>query len=245
VPVLNSYITAEDNTKIAYDHYTNGHSKVIFLAHGFFNSKQAVLFKGMADDLADDYDVIALDFRGHGKSQGQFTWTAKEFLDLEAVLKLAVRQYEKVGVVGYSLGAATSLIAAARTDYMHSLIAVSPPSEFNKIDFHFWKMGIMENIIYNIFQEGRFGKGVRPGSLWLKKIRPIDIIQDIRIPIYFLYGDKDWLILPWHTKKLYEKTTSQKKIELIKDGTHAEYLYRSDAKGMIKRFKDWFAATLI
>jgi len=96
----------------------------------------------------------------------------------------------------------------------------------------------------NVFDEGRIGKGVKPGNIWLEKTKPIDVIEDIKIPICFIHGKKDWLTLPWHSEKLYEKARGKKKLELIKDGTHAEYLYRRDRKGTIEIFKRWFKEVL-
>lgn len=242
--ITTGYVLTEDQKKIYYDHYRCGHSKAVILAHGFFNSRKAVLFKDMAAALIDDYDVVVFDFRGHGESGGPFHWTAKEHLDLIAVLDYCRRDYEKIGVVGFSLGAAASIIAAARSDLISSLIAVSAPTQFNKIEFHFWKMGIMENIIYNVFQEGRIGKGVVPGNLWLKKVKPIDVVQDIKVPVFFLQGKKDWLVLPWHAEKLYAKAVGKKRLEIVPEGTHGEYLFRRDREGTIRFFKEWFSLTL-
>ena len=238
------FVVTKDQKKIYYDHYAHSIDKVIVLAHGFYNSKQAVLFKDMAKALNDDYDVIVMDFRGHGQSEGPFEWTAKEYQDLEAILEYVKERYRKIGVIGFSLGAASSIIAASQTDLITSLIAVSPPADFDKIDKHFWKMGIKENIIYNVFAEGRIGKGVKPGNLWLKKTKPIDVVGDITIPVFFIHGKKDWLILPWHSQELYEKARGKKRFELIEEGTHAEYLYRRDREGTIKLFKEWFKETL-
>lgn len=238
--MISSTVTTQDNKEIHYDLYTRGHKKVIIIAHGFYNSKKAVLFKEMAGMLADEYDVIVFDFRGHGKSKGFFTWTVKEYQDLEAVLDYTRVKYDKVGVIGFSLGAASSIITASRTDRIDSLIAVSPPSDFNKIDFQIWRMGIMENVVYNVFQEGRIGKGVRPAWPWSRKIRPIDVIDQINIPVLFVHGKKDWLIQPWHSQRLYDQAKGIKKLEIIEQGTHAEYIFRRNKEETIAVFKEWF-----
>ncbi|MGR3302356.1 MAG: alpha/beta hydrolase, partial [Candidatus Scalindua sp.] len=164
--------------------------------------------------------------------------------DVEAVVGYAHERYAKIGLIGFSLGAAVCIIAAARPNPITSLIAVSPPAQFNKIDFHFWKMDVEENIIYNIFKEGRIGKGVRPGSLWLKKIKPIDVVEKIKIPVFFIHGKKDWLFRPWHCERLYQKAQGRKRLELIENGTHAEHLFRRDRGSAVKLFKEWFKLTL-
>ena len=143
------------------------------------------------------------------------------------------------------MGAAISLITATQTKKIDSLIAVSSPSSFWRIDYQFWRMGIKENIIYNFLGEGRIGKSIRPGWLFYRKTKPSEVIDKITIPMMFIHGQKDWLIRPWHSKKLFDQSkTKIKRLELIPQGTHAEYIFRNDKEGTIKLFKEWFRETL-
>lgn len=233
-----------DGKKIEIDHYRGAHTEVVILAHGFYNSKQAVLFKEMAEGLFQDYDVIVMDFRGHGHSSGRFSWTVLEHRDLQAVLDYAQKKYDRIGVIGFSLGAAIAINTAARDSRIDSLIAVSAPYDFNRINYRIWKMGVMENIVYNVFQEGRVGKGIRPGWLLRKKPRPIDAVERIQAPTLFVHGQKDWLIAADHSRKLYQKAKCQKDLVILKEGTHAEYIFRADKAGTLKIFREWLAKTL-
>ncbi len=243
--VLTSTTITSDGQKIYYDHYQYGHDKVIVVAHGFFNSRKAVLLQQLAQSLTDDYDVIMLDFRGHGQSSGLFYWTSKEYLDLEAILNFVHQKYTKIGVVGFSLSAVTSIICAAKSNLMDSLVAVSAPTEFEKIEFHFWQLDVENEILYNLFGNGRIGKGVRPGPFWLNKEKPIYLVSRISIPIFYIHGDRDWLIKPWHSKALYTKTNSPKRLVIIKNGPHAEYLIRKNKEETLRLIKGWFKVTLI
>lgn len=241
---LTRHVTATDGTKIVFDHYSNGHPYVIVIAHGFFNSKQAILLRKLADHLVDLFDVIVMDFRGHGKSEGLFCWTSKEYLDMEAVLRFARKDYQKVGVIGFSLGAATSLITASKFDLMDSLIAVSAPVAFGKIEYHFWGLDLENDIAFGLLKEGGVGKGVRPGPFWMYKDKPIDAVQKIKIPVYYIHGDKDWLIHSWHAQALYDRTSSIKKIRVIPNGPHAEYLLRRNHDEFVHGVRSWFQESL-
>ncbi len=236
-------VTAVDRQRIFYDHYKAGHDKVAVIAHGFFNSKDSVLIKNMVVELAEFIDVITFDFRGHGQSEGLFYWTSKEYLDLEAVLKAANVKYQKTGLIGFSLGAATSIITLARKHKADSLIAVSAPTEFEKIDYEFWNLDIENDIMYNL-GEGRKGKGVRPGPFWLKKDKPIHVVKDLKIPVLYIHGDADWVIRPWHSQMLYKNTISKKRITIISGGSHAEYLMRFHKREFVEAIRQWFAETL-
>lgn len=237
-------IKTSDGQKIVFDHYRHGHDKVVIIAHGFFNSKDALLLKELGRALNDRYDVIIMDFRGHGKSGGLFYWTSKEYLDLEAVIEYAKKNYTKLGVVGFSLGAATSLIVASLGDLMDSLIAVSSPTAFEKIEYRFWELSFETDIVYSLIGEGKIGKGVRPGPFWQKKHKPIDLVEKIQCPVLYIHGAEDWLIKPWHSESLYKKTKAPKHLAIVKGGPHAEYLIRTHKVETVGLIKSWFKETL-
>ena len=144
---LSGHCLASDHYKVYYDLYKSNHEEVIIIAHGFFNSKQAVLLEELARVLNNDYDVILFDFRGHGQSQELFYWTTKEYLDLLAIIEFASKHYKKIGVIGFSLGASTSIIAASKTAVINSIVSISAPLEFKKIDCHLWQFDIKNDLI--------------------------------------------------------------------------------------------------
>jgi len=242
--ILSGHIISSDHQQIAYDLYQNNHEKVIVIAHGFFNSKEAVLLKQLAHSLNDQYDIILFDFRGHGKSQGLFYWTSKEYLDLLGILGLAKQKYRKIGLIGLSLGAATSLITATKTTSIDSIISISAPANFSKIEYHFWNFNIKNDLIFNIFGQGKIGKGVRPGPFWHKKEKPGEIVGKIQTPIFFIHGDADWVISDGHSKELYNNTTSLKRIRIIESGPHADYLFLEHQAEMLHLIREWFQETL-
>lgn len=234
----------EDKQEIYYDHYTNGHKRLVVIAHGFFNSKDALLLKELGKELRDGYDVVILDFRGHGQSGGLFYWTTKEYIDLIAVLEDVRGDYDKIGLIGFSLGAATSIIAASKVDWIDSVIAVSAPTEFEKIEYHFWDLDVENDVLYNLIGDGLVGKGARPGPFWLKKDKPIHCVAKVKAPILFLHGESDWLIKPTHSQELYDKAQGKKDIAIIKNGPHAEYLIRKKKEETVTFIRDWFKETL-
>ncbi len=237
-------IVTMDKEKIAWQLYASNHTKLIIIAHGFYNSKEALLLKELAQELTPTYDVAVIDFRGHGKSSGLFQWTSKEYIDLLAVIDEVKDRYEAIGVIGFSLGAATSLITASKTDLIKSIVAVSPPSEFEKIEYRLWELDMNLDVKYSLFGEGRIGKGVRPGPWWQAKEKPIDIVAKLKQPVYYIHGTKDWIIKPWHSQALFDKTNSVKKIDIIQDGPHAEYLMLTHRKILCNGIKEWFLKTL-
>ena len=242
---LKCVVRAEDGQEVHYDHYRFGHHKAVIIAHGFFNSKDAVLLKYLGTLHHDRYDVIIMDFRGHGDSKGLFYWTTREPMDLDAVLRHAGCDYDRLGVIGFSLGGAISLIVASRSGLMHSIVSVSAPSEFEKIDYRFWELDLETDVVGNLIGDGRIGKGVRPGPFWLKKEKPVTVVPKISVPVFYIHGEADWVIKPWHARELFEKTRApQKQLLLVQDGPHAEYLIKKNEPDVVPAILEWWRQTL-
>lgn len=245
--VISKILTTIDKHAISCRHFKNNLPDVVVIAHGFYNSKDTELLKDLAKNLTGDYDVFMFDFRGHGESSGLFTWTSKENNDLAAVLEYLGSQYKKIGIIAFSLGASISinLLSGNRFKKVSSLICVSSPSEFEKIDYKFWQLDLKGDLIYTLFATaGRKGRGARPGAFWLKKEKPIENVGRIGIPILYIHGERDWVIKPWHSSALYEKTRSKKKLVFIKNGPHAEYLLRDYPEDSVGEIRNWLRSTM-
>jgi uncharacterized protein len=246
--VISGTLSSSDGIVISYRHFVKNHNSVIIGAHGFYDSKDSALSKKLEQGLIGAYDVFLFDFRGHGESSGVFTWTSREGDDLKAVLNHLRGRYEKIGLIGYSMGGSISinvLAELADSGMVNSFVCVSAPSEVTKIDYRLWELNPENEIIYSLFtKEGRKGKGVRPGPFWLDKQRPVDSIKKVKIPVLFIHGTKDWLVKPWHSQALFDNAPGQKKIISIEDGPHAEYLLLKHSGEFFKAVLGWFADTL-
>lgn len=240
-------ITTEDLRKISVRHLAKGSDTAIILAHGFYNNKDTYLFKAIAEMLHKHYDVVTFDFRGHGKSNGLFSWTAYEPQDLRAVISFAKKKgYKKIGVIGFSLGAATTLIELSQNPILEvkSIIAVSPPYDFWKIDFRFWEHEMLNDLKLNLGPKGK-GKGVHPGNPFLRKIRPIDAVTQVSdCPVLFIHGEKDWLIKPYHSERLFAVASQPKKLKIIPDAGHAEKIFDKFPDAFEQLCVEWFEKTI-
>lgn len=212
-----------DNVKIALNHYKNNLDSVIIIAPGWCMTKDSNAFSKISDVFIRYCDVICFDFRGHGKSSGLFTFTAKEPYDLKAVADYAKEcRYKKIYLLGFSLGAAIVLIHASE-NHVNKIIAVSAPYDFEKIENHMWKKAAWLET-FRKFELNRF-LSIRPCILPLKKIKPGDIIEKVNSPTLFMAGENDPTVYPWHTEKLYSEALCKKEYKLYLSGCHAEDLY--------------------
>ncbi len=243
--VKRGFILTEDNQKISYTLFSSGHSKVIIIAHGFYNSQEAQVLQQLAKNLLEEYDIFMFDFRGHGKSSGLFTWASKEGQDLMGAARYLKGKYRKTGLIAFSLGASIAINVLSREQIADSFVCVSAPAYISKIDYNFWRLDWQGDVVYTLLsKEGRIGKGVRLGPFWLKKEEPINNIAKLKIPVLFLHGEKDWVIRPWHSEALFKRATGIKKIVYFKNGSHAEYLIRDNQEQFMEEIKKWFEQAL-
>lgn len=237
-------LCTDDNITIAYKHYKKGFESVIIICPGFYNSKENRWMRKTVDLILPQHDVIIFDFRGHGKSGGKYSWSAKEHLDINAVLDYTKLQgYKHVGILAFSLGAASSINTASRRNNVDSMILISSPSSFEDINFHFWEPGMLADLKDNIDSKWE-GKGARTTNIFIPKQKPINTITSIKhTPMLFIHGDKDWVIKEYHSKKLYDAAPAYKRIEIIEDGFHAERLIQFYPDRMSKLILNWFQET--
>src|SRR5206468_2324363 len=89
---------------------------VFVVAHGFTNSTAKPSTRAVLQGLARFGDVVALDFRGHGRSGGRATVGRDEVLDLAAAVRVARSPADRR--------------AAWSPEPVDSVVAVSSPSRW-------------------------------------------------------------------------------------------------------------------
>ena len=232
------FLKTEDNIKIGINHYNSVKKSVIIICPGWFMTKDSAAFKNMAKDFFRDFDVIVMDFRGHGKSGGVYTFMAKEKADIDAVVKYAAPCYEKIYLMGFSLGGGIVLNYAAEHSGITRVIAVSAPSDFDKIENRMYSPDAWIPTLFQKFEPLRW-LTIRPGNPFLKKDKPVESVKNLKVPVLFIAGEKDPTVLSWHTKMLYDNAVCPKCYKLFNNTRHAEDLYHDFPKKFVGLCSDW------
>lgn len=240
-------VTSADGVKIAFQEYPQPNAvpnSVIIISPGFVRHHRKPVFRQIAFSLNEDFNVICFDFRGHGKSGGFFTFGAKERADLEALLGFAETKYQKIGLLGFSMGAAMTLETTAfNKDRIKTAMVIAPPRAFWEIEKKVFHRRFLSSVWINTIT----GNVAFPriGNPFQKREKWIDLVDRISpVPLFLVHGEEDWLILPRHSVELFEKAGEPKKLLLIPKGDHASAINIQFPDYMAKITKEWFSETL-
>lgn len=213
-----------DNVKIKANYFKNDKEEVVLVLPGWCMTKDSNAFLKISEAFSNDFDVLCIDFRGHGKSGGFYTFTALEENDLCSLISFAKeKNYKKIHLAGFSLGGMIALNYSYNHDSIDKIIAVSAPCDFSKIENKMYKKEAWGET-FKKFELKRF-LSIRPSIIPYKKIKPIDIIDKIKQPTLFIAGKLDPTVCYWHSEKLYQKAVCEKKFELFEQGIHAEDIF--------------------
>jgi len=108
---------------------TAEHRHLLVLVHGMWSSWLEMA--GLGRDLHNQgYDVLLFDLRGHGQSDpSRLSLGGRERGDLRAVMRWARAEGypdDRIGWLGYSMGASTLMLEAAHNPAIHAAVIDSP-----------------------------------------------------------------------------------------------------------------------
>lgn len=110
-----------------HQHYyrTGGDKPPLVLLHGIMMS--GVCWLRVAKALEQDYDLILLDARGHGRSDGVEAGFSPELRAEDVAGALRELKLERPALLGHSMGAETAaLVAASHPELVHAVVLEDP-----------------------------------------------------------------------------------------------------------------------
>ncbi|WP_125154030.1 alpha/beta hydrolase [Clostridium rectalis] len=225
--------------------------KSIIICHGYGDNKFIVGGKGCKQKvdnlklaklfLQQDYNVLLFDFRGHGDSYKNAAVTIgyNEQRDLLGAIEFiqSLKLNEKIGIIGFSMGAGTALSILDKVGNIDFVIADSPFSDL--------KDYLMNNIkIWTGLPKIPFAPLIVLNFKLLYKVKfykvsPISSVRTSKVPILLIHGKKDITIPYKESVKLKRNCKSSKsKLVLFQNSAHigSFYLYHIEYEKVIKDF---------
>src|SRR4051794_33139296 len=126
-------LTTSDGIRLTSQHWDVGLRDVAcVIAHGFTGSSRTPDVLAISRNLAAaGIGVLAIDFRGHGRSAGRSTVGAEEIHDVAAAVAwLRGHGYARVAVLGWSMGGSAVLRYAGLGGDADAVVSVSSPGRW-------------------------------------------------------------------------------------------------------------------
>ena len=240
-------ITAGDGVSIALTHYDAGSRRLILLAPGFWRVRADRENVFVAAHLARlGYDVAAFDFRGHGESEGRYTFGREEWKDVLAVAR-AFPGHDELAAVGFSMGASIAADAIVRAPELpfRALVMVSAPSDFARLRPRPWKPAAWRMMgLRRAFSAPKVDWTAVPRS----KPTAEKAVETLAIPKLIVTLEDDWLVRPAHGRRLAQAAAPPvEHVHLpVRGSLHADAVIRHAPLSFLRALdtflKAWFPA---
>ncbi len=212
---------AADGTRLAGWWFDRpGSDRVVIVSHGHRGNKSDLL--GIGPGLwRDGHSVLLFDFRGNGDSEdGPQSLAHYEQADLRAAIAYAVARRPEAGLVlvGFSMGAAVSILVGAQEPRVGAFVLDSPFADMR---------GVVANAIGTLrlppvpllwlvdrATRLRYGYGFH-------EVAPIEVIGTLAPrPVLLLHGDQDRVIPVEHAHRLYAAAGDPKRLHIFAGADH-------------------------
>jgi len=235
-------VVSFDETPIAYDLYEGRSRSAVLVVPGFWRERKHPSMVALAALLhSRGYTAAVTDPRGHGESGGTYGFNLHEHNDIAAVAKDLIDRIgvESVTLVGFSYGAAVAISTVARHRLpVNALLLISPVADFSMISPRINPFTIHHHIAFwQALRRPKFEWRARKSP----KLRPLDDVREVHVPICLIHVRNDWLISHKHSVALYEAANEPKELHVIDipGNYHADRIFRVASESIEPIFFDF------
>jgi len=227
------FLESLDGTRLSCSIVEGAFNRAVVVAHPAVVDSRQEQVEALAAELAREFTVILFDFRGHGRSSGRCPAGFNAVsTDMEAVVRHArLMGFERVAAAGFSLGAAASLLLAAREpEMLDAVVSIGCPPRF----------------------PGEMIPGRRPllSALALRMLGmrvtlkpdhgpdPLDVAPQLPpIPKLLCFGE--WETSPPETVEEFARSVSNPKEVITVEGA-----WHADLQGMEPQVREWLSRAM-
>lgn len=166
------------------------------------------------------FNVLAIDYRGYGQSQGNNPTELKLYQDSQAAWKYLIKEKkiapETITIYGESLGGAVAIDLAVKQPQAKALIVQSSFTSMSDRVLEIRKLRLFPiEIILN------------------QKFDSLTKIKSLQMPVLFLHSTGDNVVNYRHSQRLYKAAPQPKQLFLIPKGNHFN-IYRPNDDSYLK-----------
>jgi len=213
-----SFTTADDLLLWGW-HLPGKNGATVILVHGFARDRSELLPE--ARWLVEQgYSALLFDSRAQGASDGAYISLGHlERLDIRAAVDFVLEQSpdERIGVMGYSMGAVAAIQAAAEDPRIRAVVAVSPFATLREAVNH--RLAHLRPLAPLIAWWGERMTGLR-----LDDLRPVDRVAAISPrPLLIMQADDDKMVPPESGQRLYRAAAMPKELWSAPGVAHVDF----------------------
>jgi fermentation-respiration switch protein FrsA (DUF1100 family) len=221
-----SFPSAEDSIRISgwfFKAPGPDRAPAIVLCHGIWTGRRECLPLALRFRAAG-YNVLCFDFRAHGLSDGRFTSVGHhETNDVLGAVAFLTRRPEvdatRIGVLGFSMGAAAAIQAAARSNHIAALVADSSYADF--LDAAKYSFRLVTRVPHFPLAPLAMTWAKLIVHVDASQLRPIDVIGGISPrPVLITHGVEDEIVPVRHAHTLFKAANEPKELWTVPDAHH-------------------------
>ena len=216
-------ITSEDGLKLVGEFIDFGHKQTAIILSGRCECLWYGYYYALPYQKAG-YNILVIDARAHGLSEGKYSTAGiMEGKDVSLWMKHLVENYKQERFVLHCIcvGGSTGLFAARSEvgkKYVKKLVLDGAYVTFKEsYKRHYIAKG---HALFPVYYEVWF---------WFKHYThcnpnisaPIDMINDIDVPILFIHSKKDIFSIPEKGQQLFDSYKGEKKLQWFEEGGHS------------------------
>lgn len=232
-----------DGLKFVGEYYDFGKKRAVIILPGRCECLVYSYFYAKPYEEAG-FNVLVIDQRSYGLSDGEFnTIGMQECEDLRVWISFLEKEFDIHDIWLHSIcvGSSTSVLLASRPDCPDSVKAMVLDGCFisfrESFKTHMEDLGrptfpVLDEVMHKI-------KKYTGTNVY--KIAPIRLMDKVKLPVLFLYGEKDIFSKPEKSKLLIAKCGSEhKEVEWFKEGAHSHLRFANPEQydAAIKRFSE-------
>jgi dipeptidyl aminopeptidase/acylaminoacyl peptidase len=167
------------------------------------------------------HNVLLFDFRGRGDSDlAACSLAFHELSDLGAALDYAMGRVPaaRLGVVGYSMGAAVAILGAARDDRIAAVVADSPFATMRDVIRHAFRRRRVP--IHPMLDLADWVNRLRYGYAY-DSVQPLEAVAAIAPrPLLLIHGDADSVIPVEHSRQIFTAAGEPRELWVVPGAEH-------------------------
>ena len=226
-----------------------GDGPVLIFVHGIGSKRSGDGAVVLAASLHQrGFSALLFDLRGHGSSEGdQVSGGDHERADVLGAFDFLTGMgvsAERIGLMGFSMGAGTSLMAAAQEPAIRAVVADSPfATASDLIAQETARKTVIPKWLVPVFLPvsklmARQFYGINLGAL-----KPEESVAQLGYPVLVVHGDADERIPVEHGQRVFEAAHPGSELWVVPDVDHVD-AFLTYPEEYVRRVGDYFAARL-